>query len=116
RDDFAACCCSAIALQLVGIVVGRCPVVRQFFARLDVPERNKHYLAGHTYCGLARMIAEDHAAFFLSLTVQPDVEIISDLYLGGPDRLLSLAQGAAIENVPPFDRHDLAFPNTTNGE
>src|SRR5207253_1397982 len=93
---FTAGAGSTFTFHLVIIVIGRRPIVSQLFTGLNVSQGHKDNLPLNADVRLARVIAEDHAAFSFLFAERPYEEIFSDLNLGRTKRLGHFLKSAPV--------------------
>jgi hypothetical protein len=108
---------AAFAFDRVVVVIGHRPIVREFFASVDVVYSDERDLAAHAEIWIARMIAVKHRTLAFFVGHRRDKQIIVDLNFhwtkAGRDLF---AQSFSINDVAAFHRNDFVFCNVGCGE
>jgi hypothetical protein len=101
-DDPAAVLGPAVAWHLIRVVVRGRPIMGELLARLDVAHRHEDDLALHADVRVARVVAEDHAAFPLIRGEGSDEKAFSDGDLRRTEGRFDFAQGGGVKDVAPL--------------
>src|SRR4029450_13887817 len=105
-DDPAAVLCPAVAVHLVRVVVRGRPIVGELLARLDVAHSYEANLSLNPDVWVARVVAEDHAAFPFGRGEGSDEKALSNGDMCRTEGLFDVAQGGCVKDVATLDRQN----------
>ena len=98
-----------MAFHAVIVIIGHGPIMREFFARSDIPHRHENDMSQHADVWFTRVIAEDHAALAFLFCYRADVQVFADLNFCRANLWLQLFQCCAVKDVATLDADNFVF-------
>src|SRR5262252_3866540 len=98
----------AFAFHFIVLVIGRRPVVSEFFSRRDIPHRNENDLPLDCNVRVAGVVCINHRAVSLRLLHRSNEKLLRYLDVRRPETPLECRPFLFGENVASLDRHNLS--------
>lgn len=88
-----------------------CPIIGEFFAWLDIPQRDKGDLTPYAEVWFAGMIYKEFIGLNFGFLHSSDIEIILNLNVRFRDLAFDPLENILIKNMPTLYSNDLILPN-----